>query len=777
MLQVDNFPAGDGAEVTEVYQRCILVSGKCSTSQALEQDEGYIRVETNDDSDQALFPEQRWPMCRGHFKALVLLSPGINRIIITSGEDSPCRLELSVRYVPLLQTPPLHLAILIAKDSPLLIDCPPAKLGSLSTAHSSLDAAIAKFRMTAYMWQALTAEDLRAKGLGRRSFRLEEEWTTDTLSQRSLNAQTASTVPKVHLIRTGKTVAELRDVQLAQQNPHARQPNELHRIFSDALLAHGPPFTTQNRPVVAGLILDSHYDLTGSSTTSGANTNGGGKPYILAHAALGSHNPAGLSLGIFGSHLTYAWPRFLEEVAACLLDATNPGDTVGNDNGECGAMWRACAVGQGAFLHEVGHALGAPHSDGGIMQRGYSPDWPRAFLGAVRDPTTGALVPVAPGADHGYRWALSDALKFRALRHFWLPGDAELSTEAPTVNIVDGEDGEPDAVAVEVRCGAGIAQVIFSPKGGKQEKDDTFSVARPLPLLSYSRADLARRFGTGRPLALEVTAMNGKQCSVANLWSLFRTRSVIRVPGTNIRLLKQSVSWREFNRGNEDTWSWGVMLKKRDSSGRLVAATKIDIRVGCGLDGAEVYYEDGTKIPCGPRGTDGQDPAMGGHQARKLAIPRGVEVSKVAVTEGESWGLRGLRMWLSNGKAMGALNCLGDVSSVRMLVPPKDHRIIGFVGTSGRWGMCQEFGIVTAPRNVVLPDSVYDLEELQNKPEQDGRPNKRRRVSDPETDGDDAMSDGGFEDDAEENSTSEDEDGNYDDGSHPELEAVYRGLL
>ncbi|KAL2177528.1 putative peptidase family-domain-containing protein [Thermothelomyces heterothallicus CBS 202.75] len=631
MLQVDNFPAGDGAEVTEVYQRCILVSGRCSTSLALEQDEGYIRVETNDDSDKTLFPEQRWPMCRGHFKALVLLSPGINKIIITSGEDAPCRLE----------TPPLHLAILIAKDSPLLIDCPPAKLGSLSSAHSSLDAAISKFRMTAYMWQALTAEDLRAKGLGRRSFRLEEEWTTDTLSQRSLYVPTASTVPKVHLIRTERTVAELRDAQLAQQNPHARQANELHRIFSDALLAHGPPFTTQNRPIVAGLILDSHYDLTGNSSSSSTNS-GQSKPYILAHAALGSHNPAGLSLGIFGSHLTYAWPRFLEEVPACLLDATPPDDTVGNDNGECNTMWQACAVGQGAFLHEV-------------------------------------------------------------------------------------------------RCDAGIAQVIFSPKGGKKEKDNTFSIANPLNALNYSRMDLVKQFGTKRPLALEVTAMNGKQCSIANVWELFRTRTVIRVPGTNIRLMKQSVSSRpDTNRGDEDSWEWGVLLKKRDSKGELVAATKIDIRVGCALDGAEVYYEDGTKIPCGPRGPDGRDPSMGGHQARKLAIPRGVEISKVAVTDGDS--------------------------------------IIGFFGTSGRWGMCYEFGIVTAPRNTVLPDSVYDLEKLQNKPEQAGHRNKRPRVSDPESDGDDDTSDDECEKNAVEYCTSEDEDGNYDD-SDPELEAVYQGLL
>ncbi|KAL2150598.1 hypothetical protein VTH82DRAFT_7161 [Thermothelomyces myriococcoides] len=775
MLQVDNFSVGDEVEVTEVYQRCILMSGKCSTSQALEQDEGYIRVETNDDSNQTLFPEQRWPMCRGYFKALVLLSPGVNRIIITSGdEDAACHLEM----------PPLHLAILIAKDSPLLIDCPPAKLGSLSTAHSSLDAAIAKFRMTAYMWQALTAEDLRAKGLGRRSFRLEEEWSTDTLSQRSLHVPMASTVPKVHLIRTEKTVAELRDAQLAQQNPHARRADELHKIFSDALLAHGPPFTTQSRPVVAGLILDSHYDLTGSSSNPG-------KPYILAHAALGSHNPAGLSLGIFGSHLAYAWPRFMEEVASCLLDETVPGDKVGNDNGECTTMWRACAVGQGAFLHEVGHAFGAAHPNhdedggggGGIMQRGYSPDWPRAFLGAVRDPAASGskLVPVPPAEEHGCHWALSDGLKFRALRHFWMPGDAEMSDEVPSVDIYDeSESGGLGVAGVEVQCDAGIAQVIIWQKAGKNaKKNDMFSFTPAPTCLGYSRVDLMKQFSTKWPLPLEVTAMNGKQRSIADLWVLFRTRSVIWVPGTDIRLVKQSVSNLDSKKhDDEDGWTWAVMLKKRDCKGKLVAATKIDIRVGCGLDGAEVYYEDGTKIPCGPRGPDGHDPDMGGHQARKLAIPRGVEISKVAVAKGEPWGLRGLRMWLSNGKAMGALNCFGDVSRVKMLVPPKDHRIIGFFGTSGRWGMCHEFGIVTAPRNVVLPDSVYDLEELQNKPEQDGHRNKRRRVSNPEIDGDDEMSDNEAEEDAEEQySLSEDEDGDYDDGSSPEIAVAYQGLL
>ena len=35
--------------------------------------------------------------------------------------------------------------------------------------------------MTAYVWQAMTAEDMRAKGLSRRAFKL-EEWNNDTIS-------------------------------------------------------------------------------------------------------------------------------------------------------------------------------------------------------------------------------------------------------------------------------------------------------------------------------------------------------------------------------------------------------------------------------------------------------------------------------------------------------------------------------------------------------------------------------------------------------------------
>lgn len=584
--------------------------------------------------------------------------------------------------------------------------------------------------MTAYMWQALSAEDLRAKGLGRRSFRLEEEWSTDTLTRHSVHTPTTAPVPKVHLIRTHRTTEQLRSAMYAQQNPNGSNKDALHSFFSTALLRHGAPFTREHRPVVAGLILDSHYDLTDTKL-------------ILGHAALGSHDPKGLSLGVFGSHLTYAWPRFMEEVPACLLDRTFAGETVGNDNGECDALWQACAVGQGAFLHEVGHAFGAEHTDG-IMQRGYSPDWPRAFLGGVWG-KEGGLEPVVAGEKHECRWDLSDALRFKGLREFWMPGDGAVGGEAPTVE-VDGEGD--DAEEVVLKCEAGIARVVLRPEGHEEVEDDKVSVATPVKMLRYSRKELETKYRAGTPIEMEVTAMNGKQCKVKNVWSLFNGRCYMQVPGTEIRLLMQSFGSLEMEDEWDDEryWEWAVMLKKRDAEGNLVDASKIDLRVGCGLDGAIVYYKDGTAIPCGPRSADGSDKHMGGHQSKKMALPKGMEISKVAVTR-KYGGLCGLRMWLEDGKGRGALNYEPAETELKMLgmsthscsawphriltdvtVPPRSHRIIGFFGISGKWGMCSKFGIVSAPRDAILPDSIYDLEELQNKPGPERHRNKKRRI-------------------------------------------------
>lgn len=66
------------------------------------------------------------------------------------------------------------------------MDCPRYKAAGISSAHSSLEAAIVKFRTIAYMWQALTAKDMRMKGLSGRAFRL-DEYVLDTTSTPSVN--------------------------------------------------------------------------------------------------------------------------------------------------------------------------------------------------------------------------------------------------------------------------------------------------------------------------------------------------------------------------------------------------------------------------------------------------------------------------------------------------------------------------------------------------------------------------------------------------------------
>lgn len=71
-------------------------------------------------------------------------------------------------------------------------------------------------------------------------------------------------------------------------------------------------------------------------------------------------------------------------------------------------------------------------------------------------------------------------------------------------------------------------------------------------------------------------------------------------------------------------------------------------------------------------------------------------------------------MHLSTGKAMGALNKSGS-NVVSSLEPTADERIVGFYGQSGVYGMCHEFGIITAPKDVGdLPMAAYELPELLN---------------------------------------------------------------
>lgn len=232
---------------------------------------------------------------------------------------------------------------------------------------------------------------------------------------------------------------------------------------------------------------------------------------------MGAWREDAISLGIFGSHLTYSWPRFVEEIPGCLLDTTAPGETVGNDHGECATMWQACSVGQGAFLHQVGHAFSALHSPG-IMARGYAEDWPKNFLAK----TASTIVPGAVASSNNACWDISASLMLKmAIPHFNLPSDPKYTLEerwaTPKFHVIAGEDEEAlSMVKLVIASLAKVARIKFNDM---DEKEPTLTTA--VDRIHFTLAELEARFDTSTPLKVEVLTMNGEQKHLGNVWELF----------------------------------------------------------------------------------------------------------------------------------------------------------------------------------------------------------------------------------------------------------------
>lgn len=518
---------------------------------------------------------------------------------------------------------------------------------------------------------------------------------------------------KVNFVNSSRTTKEIRDAHIAQQNPNAANPHGLFNYFKEALKEHGAPFTSSARPIVAGLILDSHFSIE--------------RNVILGHAALGCHDPKGISLGIFGSHLTYAWPRFIEEVTHCLTDTTHPGDKVGNDNGECQSMWEACTIGQGAFIHEVGHAFGAPHRPG-IMERGYAHDWPKNFLVKTAycksKQKQGELI--TDSTPNGASWHLKDALMFNCLPHFRKAGDLILPQhildETPQADAVASKKDPNTASILRFSNLSGIVQVSFNgiPESHPSVMDKAYE-------LEYPVSDLRTRFPpSDDPVSISVVGFNGKACNIKDLWKFLnkRSSSYIRIPKTTIVIRKHTACSEEQEnspKDDDELYEWAQLLQTRDEDGNIHRVTSVDLCVGCIWDGGVVHYANGSTSHWGPMMHNGYEHRFGGHATETLVIPKGIKITKVEVNR-TGWGaheMGGVRVHLSNGTAVGELNEGNQKSDIVVLQPGHLEEVVGFCGKSDKESFCAvvEFGLLTVPAKTGiqgLPSQVYDMKELRN---------------------------------------------------------------
>ena len=171
-----------------VHQKVLLIFGQCADPQ--QPIDGSLTIFHHGDN----FPPTQWPVCDSHFKALVYLQPGPNRLRLDfvspklsapTGQMQPHSSWININFLPLIASPPLQLCILVAKDSPETYDAVPERIQKEG---NGIATAIRKFRMAAYLWQAFSAEQMNRNGFGRRCYRYEEEWQPGTLSWKDMES-------------------------------------------------------------------------------------------------------------------------------------------------------------------------------------------------------------------------------------------------------------------------------------------------------------------------------------------------------------------------------------------------------------------------------------------------------------------------------------------------------------------------------------------------------------------------------------------------------------
>ena len=506
---------------------------------------------------------------------------------------------MNINFLPATTSPPIHLVILLGKDSPGTFDAVPERV---QREGNDLDTALRKFRMAAYLWQAFTGEQMYRNGFGRRCFRFEEEWQSGTLTFRDRESGQMRSEAKIHVVRSEKTIRELRDLDLAQQYEKATHKGDLFGIAMEAMKGHFKP-TQGQKQYVSVLLLDAHWDTQSK--------------IITGHAALGGGSNE-IQLAIFGSQALQSYPSCLEEVVPAFTDCTRT-DTnhVANDCNESGSNWEAANIGIGAHLHEVGHLLGCPHQESGIMLRDYL-TFNRTFT--CREPySTRTKSPgmglTLPKDECG--WHRLDTLRFRFHPCFRTPADIAIVGDEsvrvwPVENgkvIVTAPTGKPTRYEVQTDiiliCCLGIHFMEIYASG-----DDTchswieYSTVDGLPTspprqVVLTEDELLSRLAQDRKqkkLRLSIYSVGQGSHTVEDFSQLKSKSSVVKMPNGQMGFRSSQLGTSQQTGSRPEQ----VILESAMKQTKLL--TSIRVFHGFALDGIEFFYEDSTSQLFGKRG-------------------------------------------------------------------------------------------------------------------------------------------------------------------------------
>jgi len=396
------------------------------------------------------------PVENGHFKVLVELKPGKNRVQLRAGAD---RKEISIQYLP--ATTPYRLNAVYVTAAEGVTDYITQKPNDKQNFRDKLDTALK-------LMQTFTAERLNDVGLGRKTFNLEFDAVGKVV---------------VHVVKYPSPAATLL----------TKNGNQLYDLFYDWI---DRQFSMQtNKNVV--LMAFTDYDPV--------------KKIARGHTALG-----GGGQGLFSVNSMCSWPDNIRDVQRAFSDASRVDDTkIADDTAYRGTLWSLASTGIGATLHEMGHTLGLPHSPDGesIMSRGFD-HFNRAFT-VTEAPSNEHRTTLAFRDDQIAYWDPPFAARLSV--HQWLqPDPVKLKTDTPpTVTL--SADGETLIVRAPygIRC-VEFAPPDIESQPRTRRHFDIFTTSEPTDK-RYSRAEMRKITSSPAGLDVVVTDLQGNIIKVSEV--------------------------------------------------------------------------------------------------------------------------------------------------------------------------------------------------------------------------------------------------------------------